>query len=32
MNSPIEDSLKQLLNSKLGALKGYLNAVTKYVC
>ena len=26
MNSPIEDSLKQLLNSKLGALEGYLNA------
>ena len=26
MNSPIEDSLKQLLNSKLGALERYLNA------
>lgn len=26
MNSPIEDSLKQLLNSKLAALEGYLNA------
>lgn len=26
MNSPIEDSLKQLLNSKLGALEQYLNA------
>lgn len=26
MNSPIEDSLKQLLNSKLGALEAYLDA------